>query len=304
MCAKLRRLFVVCLGCLLLQACVPPPKRLLDEDARIVPGGRETIVVVDQGELRANIEVSNVSAGMGSAGAIGVLIGAVVDTTVNQNRANAAEESVKPLRNALIGYDFDRRALEATQTTLSKIAWLDADKKISFSKDGSKDKLLSVLDQSASPQILVARYTYELSPDFAQIGVSLGVEIYLKAAPQGNSPSDRVSRKNALYSQRFSYIGYLPEQTKDLKQNATKWAANDAQQARAILDAGLFMVEDMFIRSMSQSRDVAEGLDRGRSVDVGSQHGNLIETTEKGTLLYKEPSGTWVFVDGIVAPPK
>jgi hypothetical protein len=296
------RLFVLCMGCLLLQACTPPPKRLLDETARQSSGDRESLVVVEQGELRAAIKVSNVSSGMGgSGGAVGALIGAIIDTSVNQHRADAAEDGVKPLRNALIDYDFDRRALQAMQLTLAKIPGFDATK-VAFGKDGSHDKLLSVLDHSGSSQVLVARYGYTLSPDFSQLVVDLAVDIYPKNVTQGSSQTDRVSASSALYTQRFWYVESVPQKLRVLGQNVTQWSDNGARAARAALDVGLSGVDDLFIRSMSQTPEAAAALDKGRNIELVDQRGSLVETSDKGTLLYNGKTGTWIFVDGIQTP--
>ena len=295
------RLFAVCLGCLLLQACEPPPKRLLDDAARQSLENRESVVVVEQGELHANIEVSNVSASTGAAGgAIGALVGAIIDTRVNQNRTDAAEEGVKPLRDALIDYDFDHRALQATQVTLAKMPGFDSTK-VAFTKDGSKDKLLNMLGQSGSSQFLVARYDYTLSPNFSQIVVSLAVSIFPKKTKEGYSS---VNTLDALYAERFSYVESLPNAAKDLKQNAQLWDQNGAKPAREALDAGLTGVENLFVRSMSQTPEAAAALDKGPGTDVAGFHGKLVETSANGTLLYNGDTGSWIFVDGQQASQK
>jgi hypothetical protein len=290
----LRRLFAVCLGCLLLQACEPPPKRLLDDAARQSLENRESVVVVEQGELHAKIEVSNVSAATASGGAIGAIIGAIVDTRVNQNRTDAAEEGVKPMRDALIDYDFDHRALQATQATLAKMPGFDS-AKVAFTKDGSKDRLLGMLGQSGSSQFLVARYDYSLSPNFSQIVVSLAVDIFPKKTKEGYSS---VNTLDALYTERFWCVESLPNAAKDLKQNAQLWDQNGAKPMRDALDAGLSGVESLFVRSMSQTPEAAAALDKGPGTDLAGFHGKLVETSGEGTLLYNGDTGTWIFVDG------
>lgn len=298
-----RRFLAVALGCFLLEACAPTPKRVLDDAVRQPPEARESVVVVQQGELHAKIEVSNVSAATGaSAGAIGAIIGAIIDSTANQNRTDAAEEGVKPLRDALLDYDFDHRALQATEATLAKMPGFDTTK-VAFSKDGTKDNVMRMLDQSSSSQFLVVRYDYSLSPNFSQMVVSMSADIYPKEA-KGGSAGDRVSTRDALYTQRFWYVESLPNAGKDIKHNAQLWNQNGAQPARGALDAGLSGVEDLFIRSMSQTPEAAATLDKGPGTDLAGFHGNLVETSAKGTLLYRSDIGVWIFVDGQQAPQK
>jgi hypothetical protein len=274
---------------------------VIDESARIVSGGREGLVVVEQGELRANIEVSNVTQGMGGAGAIGVLVGAIIDTRINQNRADAAEAGVKTLRNDLIDYDFDHRASQAFEGSVAKISWIDI-RKLDFSKNGAKENVLGILDRTDTSQLVLARYYYALSPKFDSLLTGLQVDIFAKAAAPGASASSRLDRDKAAYSQRFVFVEPLPQATKEMDQNAALWAKDDGKGLRAALDTGLNAVDDLFVRSMSMSAAEAVNLDKGRHVDLADQHGNLVETSEKGTLLYDKDLGTWTFIDGRVAP--
>jgi hypothetical protein len=273
---------------------VPPPKRLLDDNQRSVAGGREGLVVVPQGEIRGKITPMNSSAAAG-----GGLIFALIDVTVNQIKTNIAERQVTALRNALADYDFDHRALAALQATLPKIPWLDV-QKVSFSKDASHDKLTQLIDGSDAPQTLIASYDYAMSPNFEWMTVTLAVGIYAKGAHPDTG--DRLQPGNALYFQRFEYIEYLPQNLKDDDKNAASWAVDNGIQARKALDTSLTGIHDMFVRSMSISPSAAAALDQGRNIDMSDEHGSLVESSEKGLLLYNKDTGTWLFFDGRQAP--
>jgi hypothetical protein len=286
-----RWLFVVVFACLLLEGCVPPPKRLLDDNQRSVVGGREGVVVVSQGEIRGNIKPINSSAAGGG------LVLALVDVTVNQIKANIAERQVTPLRNALADYDFDHHALAAMQATLPKIPWLDV-QKVSFSKDASPDKLTQVIDGSDAPPTMVASYDYAMSPNFEWMAVTLTVGIYAKGAQAGSFSGGRLAPANALYFQRFEYISYLPQNLKDDDKNAASWAVDDGIQARKALDASLIGIHDLFVRSMSLGPAAAAALDQGRGIGMSDEHGSLVESGAKGLLLYNDGTGTWLFFEG------
>lgn len=298
-----QRILWVCAGCLLLQACASPPKQTIDDNARIAPDGREGLVIVEQGELRANIEVSHVEQSMGAYGAVGVLVGAIVDTRVNQNRADAAEVGVKALRDELIDYDFDHRAAQGFAASAGKLSWIDI-RKFDFSKNGTKDNVLGILDHGDATQLVLARYSYVLSPKFDALLTGLQVDIFPKEAAPGASSSSRLDRDKAVYSQRFVFVEPLPQATKKMDQNASLWAKEDGKGLRAALDAGLSGVDNLFVRSVSLSAADAANLDKGRHVDLADQHGDLVETSEKGTLLYDKDLGTWTFIDGMPAPSK
>ena len=267
----------------LLQGCAAPPKRALDQDARSVSGGRQAVVVHEAAELQAEF----VAANTGGGGAIGALVGAAV----NEHRADAAEKRVQGLRTALVDYDFDRRALEATQATIAKIPWLDV-KNVSFTKDGSADKLAGTLTQSGAAQLLVTRYGYSMSPDCRQITVALDADIFPKEAPPGTSDTPR----GALFSERFRYISLLSS-PKRPDANAALWAADNGKLARAAVDTGLAVVNELLVRSLSLTPEAAAALDHGPETTAGGHKGNLVETSATGTLLYNGPSGAWIFVD-------
>jgi hypothetical protein len=285
-----RRVAVTCSVLALLQGCAAPPKRALDLDARSVSGGRQAVVVHEAAELQAEFVAANT--GGGGGGALGAAVASMVGAAVNEHRADAAEKRVQGIRAALVDYDFDRRALESTQSTIAKIPWLDV-KNVSFTKDGSPDKLAGTLTQSGAAQLLVTRYGYSMSPDGRQITVALDADIFPKEAPPGSSDTPR----GTLFSERFRYISLLTTAVKRPDANAALWAADNGKLARAAVDAGLAVINDLLVRSLSLTPEAAAALDHGPETTAGGHKGNLVETSATGTLLYVGPSGAWIFVD-------
>lgn len=276
------------LSLFLLSACVAPPKRALDPAARNT-GERDAIVVVPQGEIRAIIQPSNV--GMATGGG---LIGALIDVGINQARTNSAEDHVRPIRDALAGYDFDRQALEGVRAAAAQIDWLNI-RNVSFTKDASKDQLLTRFDQSAANQFLVASYSYSFSPDFAQLSVSLRAGLYPRLPPQGVQPNERLARGNELYEEQFVVLADVPSKRDDTDANVAYWAADNAQATRAALDSGIGKLHELLVRSLSQSAEAAAALDHGEDARVSDRRGALVERGPSGTLIYQKESGTWVF---------
>jgi len=283
-----RAWFAAALLCpFLLAGCVAPPKRALDPTIRN-SGERDAIVVVEQGEIRAIIKPS--TGGAAAGGAIGFLI----DAGINQIKTNSAEEHVRPIRDALAGYDFDRRALEGARAAAAQIDWLNV-RNVTFTKDSSKDQLLTRFDQSAANQFLLVSYDYHFSPDFAQLSVSLRAGLYAKIPPPGVPPSERLARGNELYEEQFVVPADVPSKPDDTDANVAYWAANNAQATRAALDSGIAKVHELLARSLSQSPEVAAALDRGDDARVSDRRGALVERGPSGTLIYQKDSGTWIF---------
>ncbi|HWE73859.1 MAG TPA: hypothetical protein VG328_11915 [Stellaceae bacterium] len=272
---------------LLLAACAAPPKRALDPAARSVPE-RDAIVVVPQGEIRVFVPPSNAGAASG-----GGLIGALIDVGINQIRTNSAEEAVRPVRDGLAGYDFDRKALEGVRAAAPQIDWLHIQNFV-FTKDASNDQILARFDQSNADQLLVASYEYTFSIDFKQLSILLRAGLYPKVPPQGVQPDHRLARGNELYEQQFVFLANTPPKG-DKDQNIAYWTANNAQATRVALDSGIAKVDELLVRSLSQSPDAAVLLDGGADTKVLDRHGALVERGPNGTLIYQKDSGTWVF---------
>ncbi len=267
--------------------CVAQPRHFLDPADRSPPGGREAVVLVPQGEIKTQVVASQAGASLG-------LVGALIDAGVNQHRTNAAEKSITPLRVALTDYHFDQQALTATQVTVTRLDWL-AVRKTSFSKDMSKENTNSILDKSASPEVLFVAYSYELSPDFAMMQVDARFSIFAKTAPKGQSADSRMNPENAAYSENFTYLIPLAGASDDIAENCRHWADNNGEIAKRALVQGIGGVNALAERGLVQTSDDVKKLQQGGKADAGGRSGKLIEKTDTGTLLVDD-LGNWVFV--------
>ena len=98
------------LGAMSLSACVTPiPGNLpLATGARDAIPSTEVVAPVKQNEIYVYVVPSNTAAAAGAAGGmIGALVGAAVDAGINAANTKAAEDDVKPARNAIVDYNFD-----------------------------------------------------------------------------------------------------------------------------------------------------------------------------------------------------
>jgi len=267
--------------------CASQPRHFLDPADRSPVGGREAVVLVPQGEIKTVVVASQAGAAFG-------LVGAIIDVSVNQHRANAAEKSITPLRTALIDYQFDQQALAATQATVAKMDWL-AVRKTSFSKDTSKENTNSILDKSASSEVLFVSYSYELAADFAMMQVDARFTISPKVVPKGQSIDSRIKLENAAYSENFTYLVPLAGAGEDVAENCRRWSDHNAEIARRALDQGIGGVNALAERGLVQTSGDVQKLQQGAKVDAGGRKGKLIEKTDAGTLLLDD-LGNWVFL--------
>lgn len=272
--------------------CAAQPRHFIDPADRSPPGGREAVVIVPQGEIRAAVVASQAGASLG-------LVGALIDTGVNQHRTNKAEAAITPLRTELSDYNFDQRALAATQGTLAKLDWLNI-RKTTFSKDTSKQNTNAILDKSESPEVLMAVYDYALTADFSAMEVTARFTISPKAIAAGQSPDSRIKLDHAVYSQTFTYVIALSGADDDLRSNCDKWSLGHARSARLALGLGIERVNALLVRQLQETPDELKKLTEGASVEAGGHKGKLVEQNAEGTLLI-DPTGNWVYVAGATA---
>jgi hypothetical protein len=244
------RTLVACL----LTACISATslgatlKNYVAPEARTVDGGRDVHIIVSQAEIQPNINISNMTAAAG-----GGLLFALIDAGVNNARAKEAEKTIVPLREALVGYDFDPLAQHASTTTLTALGWFDP-RQVKLGKEETGDSILAALDAAGTSQLMVLRYAYETNADFSGVVVSLDASILNKAVPAGKKTDARLAPKNLAYKQLFRSFVMLPDANpKDPAANVKAWAADNGKAARAAIDTGVERCQALLTRSLTLS---------------------------------------------------
>jgi hypothetical protein len=276
------------LSSLLLAACAGSPVRhALETNNRTPPGGRDVLVLVSQGEIRANV--------IGATIPIGGLLPALVAAGVTQHRASKAEETITAIRDGLNGYNFDEKALAKTKETTDKLDWLGA-KSISFTKDVSKESQLRFLDKSQSPQVVFASYDYALAADFSAVVVTTTFSVLQKEPRPGEVPGDRIKPSSALYSQVFICVVPMSNVSSDMKVNAHRWADNGSALTRRALDEGLARIQGLIERSLALTPTDVANLARGETMQIGTYKGRLYDRDPYGALLI-DGAGGWIYLE-------
>ena len=104
---------VMALAAVTITACVTPiPEHVaLDPAARASIDSTEVVAPVRQSEIYVFVPAA-------TAGQANGLIGALIDAGIDAHRAKTAGDSVKPLRVALVDYNFDQKLQGDLQTSL------------------------------------------------------------------------------------------------------------------------------------------------------------------------------------------
>ncbi len=252
------------------------------EAARSIQGGRGLAVVIAQGEIKSDINPSNIAVAAG-----GGLLAALVDAKVNSDRAKRAEAEIVPVRAALTGYDVDSLATGATQAAVAKTAWFQA-APATLTRDSTIAGKVAVLDASTASQVGFFEYTYDLSPDFREIRVAVSMQFANKAVAEGKKPDARIQSGNLAYNQRITCVMSLPSPSKDIHQNAAQWSANDGRLARQALGQAFDEIGILIPRLLEVSEaDVkAMGSRSKKATTVAGYFGAIQEQTPTETLLF------------------
>lgn len=209
---------------------VAAPANVVTESAREIQGGRAVQVLVAQSEIKSNINPSNIAVATG-----GGLLGGALAASQNASRTKKAETLIEPVREALTGFDADRLAQDTTAAALAQVPWLQS-AAVSFSKDSSPVGKSSALDSIGASQVAFIEYSYDFSPDFADLRVVAKVEFADKAMPAAaTKPEARVNRKNLAYAQQVTTIVSLSAPVEEKAGNAALWAADGGKRAREAL---------------------------------------------------------------------
>ena len=254
-------------------------------EARAVAGGRDVYIIVPQAEIKPNINISNITAATG-----GGLLFALIDAGVNNARAKEAEKIVVPIRESMVGFDFDPLAQGVTTATLSGLGWFDP-KQIKLTKDNSDATTLAALDAAGTPQLMLMRYSYETNAQFSSIVVSLDSFLVNKETPKGKKPAARLQTKYLPYMQKVRSMILLPgANDKDPEGNVKAWSADGGKLARAAVELGLERCQALLTKSLSMSAaDAGSMVKRNKRPmsAVPGVTGWVMESQPDNTLIYE-----------------
>ena len=269
---------------------IAAPSNVVTQEMHAVPADRAVQVLVAQSEIRSNINPSNIAVATG-----GGLLGGLMAASQNASRTKKAEALIEPVREALIDFDVDQLAQDTTRAALAQVPWLQ-NAAVSFSKDSSPVGKSGSLDSIGASQVAFVEYSYDFSPDFAELRVVARVEFANKAMPAAaTKPEARVNRKNLVYAQQVTTIVSLPVPVDDKAANVAQWSADGAKLTRAALTTGFAKMEQLLPRTLALTADEVKAMaaktnPKGKA---GGFAGRTLESPGTGETLLWGPGFIW-----------
>lgn len=219
----MKNILLTCACGILVTACATPRTfNHIDSDARASLKSSETVLVVTQSEIGSDINASNLT---GAAG--GGLLWAVIDSSVNAKRTKTAEETIGPIRDKMIDYDFGTVFERELRTALTGTT-IDGLGNVDLRRATDKDMAEIVLAETAKDAVLFVDTTYQFSADFSQISARANVTMYPKsealfAYRENNKDNGKLADLNDnIYRNQVTFEEKLLAATTEPEQNAER----------------------------------------------------------------------------------
>lgn len=285
----------------LLTACATPlpAHEALPPAAHDQIASTEAVVPIRQNEIYVYVPPSTAGATAGAGfGLIGALVGVAIDASVDSARTSKAEAAVKPLRDAMVDFNFDTTFQGDLKTALPAIAWLHADN-IHVVKEVTSDSADLALTNSKASAVLFTTADYHLSNDGDELFVTLQASLFanndaLRVLKPAKSRGPRVALENSLYHNTLTFkarvSSWTPVSSSDRDANMATWsAANGAemhqQLARAAKVLAQMLADDL-------QGGAQPGSDGTRNVD--GIPGDISSSDDAGSVL-RMKDGTLVY---------
>ncbi|HEY8949984.1 MAG TPA: hypothetical protein VIM56_13955 [Rhizomicrobium sp.] len=278
-----------------LSACASTPHDYLSADTRTKIVSTEVVVPIHQNEIYVYVPPSQVSASAGAqAGLVGALVGAIIDASVDSIRTGKAETAVKPLRDAMVDYNFDSTMQGDMKNALAPVSWMGVDD-VRVSKQITSRGVDGEIFGSKDGAILVADTNYSLSNDGDVLTVATWAALIpnndaLRAIKPQKKKGSRVDAANALYHNSFAYEVKLQNASPDRDKNIAIWSADHGALTRAALTAGAREVAVMLAADIQRLGDEGKAAN-AETATVDGQDGIVIATESTGkTVRFKDGS--------------
>lgn len=188
------RVFIVLFGAFSLAGCAtyqptfPSTEGAESQSLHILP-------VLHQEEMEVQVIVADSSAATGQYGAIGALIGAIVDSAITNSRAKQAERKAEVLREATADYDLVNNLRTAVAVESPGDGWTVDDIGDVTAETEIREAVGQIFADSDVDTVMVLSGTYQLTPTVDQVSVWIHQQVFPRARlVDGKRPTPSGSR--------------------------------------------------------------------------------------------------------------
>jgi hypothetical protein len=281
---------------LLLQACVTAPKYTPMNDATSnAILDLKTYNLVFQDEVKPSIEISNVSGALG-----GGLIGAVIDSSVNDGRATTARDLLQPLYDEI--EDVDYRLL-LTQNLNPKLRSRFAITELNETAEAvmliDKELNARIAQLKTGEALLFLTSSYQFNRQYKVLQTSTAAFLYLSKAGKGD-----VAKPD--------YHNIVGFQSQEVGQGDTSsialWSANHASLFRDEMNRSVQATTEMLMYDMqtvlNEQCIEKASVQIFNNLGVAELKGTVVKTDSDATLFRAETGGLYTVAPSFVTQQK
>lgn len=256
------------------------------------------VMSVRQNEIYVYVPPSTAGASAGAGfGILGAVVGAVIDSSINDARTSAAEKAVKPLRQALAGFEFDPIMRDDMKSALSGVAWLHSGE-VAVNKDFGPESYENAYRSATGSTVLLTHTDYRLSNDGDVLFVTLSAYIFQKDPARDQKPASGRAKpvavpQNSIYRDVFTFRARVAGAAGDRDKNIALWAADNGAPMRSALTMASAKLARMLATDLDRPEKDAPAA--GRKVKIEFAKGVVVATDDDGSMVRME-DGTLQYV--------
>ncbi len=276
---------------LLLSGCATTNRIALTPQAKSGLSSAQPIVGLNQQEIAADINRSNVSAITG-----GGLIGGLIDAAVDNSRAKKAETTVTPIRDAILDYNVGEHVSGELKTALAGIPWLQA-QNVSVQIPATKDVIKGLVDRASTDAVLFLDVQYRFSANFGNLTVTVDANLFSHKPSLTKTSEKSRDGLPVVYSNTLGVTVALPNSGPvDAKSAVDFWAANKGAAARTALDLAARELAKMLAFDLQEKQDDAAETKAAATKEVVLVAGGRVVAgvAMKAALVRDEGDRSWV----------
>lgn len=244
---------------------------------------------VAQAEIRPSIKRSNLTAGAG-----GGLLWAAIDASLNESRTKEAETMIRPLRDTLIDYDFNKTFENYAGGALKDLDWLNnADVKLDTG-DISAEYMKSFDDKDNDAVIFVTT-DYYVSADYKTIRLLCHLSVFpnninlYRYRRSRAASSSRLSTDNAMYDNRYIVEAMMPASKGTPEQNLKDLTKNDGALVKRALDLAEKHMASMLAFDVKHIWGGSKNLNT--TPDIAARQRGTIDGKFAKVIVFRKPNG-------------
>lgn len=257
--ANSSRLCGALLIALLMTGCATSAYQPLTPEAKQQIRSTDTVIGVAQQEITAQINQSNVAAATG-----GGLLFALIDAGINSSRSSTAEDTVRPLRDALVTYNFDNNLRSRMDDHLGTISGMGVGN-VKLTKEVTDNNYNALYQASNKDAVLFTSVNYSMTVDFSTLAINANALLFPKSAGLkalanlSDADLHNLPVKNSIYRNTINFTCKLPSPSKDLETNRNMWVANNAGLLVGALNLGTDEIANAISLDIPQAAAQSDG---------------------------------------------